>query len=95
MVKSYVKAISETISPYRGWYNFKVPELRVSIVEKQLLLVQDVAKKLAITVDVLEKSLEDAHCPIYRIKDRRLLKRLELNRILSKAPINGFTELPN
>jgi hypothetical protein len=94
VVKSYRKVTGETISPYVGWYNFRVPELRLSIVKMQLLLVQDVAKKLAVTVDVLEKSLEEAHCPIYRIKDGRLLRRSELNKFLSKAPLNGFTELP-
>lgn len=94
VVKSYGKATSKTISPYRGWYNFEVPKLRLSIVEKELLSIQEVAGKLTQQVGSLEKSLVEAHCPIYRIKDKRLLKRSELNSILRKAPINGFTELP-
>ena len=94
VVNSYGKATSETISPYVGWYNFVVPELRFSIVEPELLPIQDVAEKLVVPVDELENLIEEANCPSYKVRDRELLKRSELNRILSLAPLNGFTKVP-
>jgi hypothetical protein len=94
VVQSYEQATNRTISPYVGWYNFVVPELRLSIVKRELLSFQDVARKLWLDDSSLGKWLKEANCAGYKIRGIELFKRSELNKVLGETPFNGYTKLP-
>lgn len=46
VVKKYLKETNRTIAPYRGWYNFQIPELDPSNVSRELLIHQDVVIRI-------------------------------------------------
>jgi len=46
VIKKYLKETNRTIVPYRGWYNFKIPKLNPSVVNKELLTHQDIVMKI-------------------------------------------------
>ena len=94
VAEAYEEVCKGAINPYLGWYNFEVPKLRFDIVERELLLIQDVARKLGFDESEFSKLLRDANCLSYRVENRELLKRSELNRVLKANPIKDFTEFP-
>jgi hypothetical protein len=94
VAKAYQGVCNSTTNHYVGWYNFKVPELRFDIVERELLSIQDVASKLGFDEGEFRKLLQDANCLSYRVRNKELLKRSELNRVLEANPIKDFTEFP-
>ena len=94
VAEAYEEVCESVTNQYAGWYYFKVPELRFDLVEKELLLIQDVAKKLGFDESEFRKILQDANCLSYRVRNKELLKSSELNRVLKANPIRDFTEFP-
>jgi len=94
VAEAYEEICERATNPYAGWNYFKVPELSFDIVERELLLIQDVARKLGFGESEFRKVLQDANCLSYRVRNKELLKRSELNRVLKANQIKEFREFP-
>jgi len=89
VVKEYVKAANITVIPYIGWYKFQIPRINPSVVERELLSVQEIAESLGESEHVLRESLNKVNISIYHVGDRDLVRRAELKRFPHLFPVKG------
>ena len=83
VVNNYIEAANRTVSPYVGWYIFKIPKLNPNIVSKELLSVQEVAKTSGKNEYALQEALNSHSVTCYFIGDKELVRRQEVDRYLS------------
>jgi hypothetical protein len=94
VVRDYVKTANMTVTPYSGWCNFQIPKISPNIVSKELLSIQEIAEVLGENEHALKESLSNLNVSTYRIGNRELVRRAELDRFLSQFPVKGFTKSP-
>lgn len=90
----YREATNRMVAPYVGWYNFCVPPINISIVKRDLLSIQEIAGYFGVSEFSVKELLKKGNAPSFYIGNKELIRRPELNRILSQFPVNGFKEYP-
>ncbi len=86
-IKEYIKTAGMTVTPYSGWYNFQIPQISPNVVSRELLLIQEIAEISGENENVLRESLRRVNISTYRIGNRELVRRAELNRSPSQFPV--------
>lgn len=94
VIREYLKETNRAVSPYRGWHNFLIPKLNPTVVTKELLTIQDVSMAIGENKSSLKESLAKVNLTSYRVRNKELIRRIELDRFLSNSPVNGFTKCP-
>lgn len=92
VANSYREATKDVVAPYEGWYSFQVPLINSNIVNRDLLSVQEVAGLLNVPEISVKDLLNKGNVPNYSVGTKELVRRPELNRILSQFPLNGSKE---
>jgi len=90
----YREATNRTVEPYRGWYNFQVPPINIDIAKKDLLSLQEIGGHFGVNELSVKELLKKGKMRSFTIGEKELIRRPELNRILSQFPINGFKDYP-
>jgi len=85
VAKRYSRATQATTKPYEGWYKYQIPKINLRIVEKELLPLNEVAKKLGTDEESI-RGLKNQFS-IYHVRGQELVKRSELNEVLNRYPI--------
>jgi hypothetical protein len=94
VVECYEEATRRLIAPSIGWYVFKVPRINIDIVRRDLLSTQEIAEHLGVHEISLREQLKKSNVPCYFVENRELVRRTELDRLLSQSSVNGFREYP-
>ena len=94
VIREYLKETNRAVAPYRGWYNFEIPNLNPSVVNKELLTIQDVSMALCENESTLKEGLAKVNLSSYHVGNMELIRRAELDRFLNNFPVNGFTKCP-
>ena len=92
IVSEYFNAANRTVAPYMGWYNFSIPRINLTIVKKELVSIQEMAKVLGESEQSLRESLHKFKISSYRVKNIELIRRSEVTNFLSESNVNGFTK---
>jgi len=95
VIREYLKEANRTVAAYKGWYNFQIPKLNPSAVNKELLTIQDVAMALGENESNLKELLAKANLSSYYVGNMELIGRAELDIILSHFPVKEFTKCPH
>jgi hypothetical protein len=88
----YAEATNRLIAPYVGWYNFKVPPINIEVVRRDLLSVSEIAGHFGVHKNAIRETLNKGNVARYFVENKELIRRTELNRMLSQFPLNGFKE---
>jgi excisionase family DNA binding protein len=94
VASDYRKATDKIVTPYMGWYNYQVPQINIGIVKRDLLSIQEIAGYFGVTEYSVKELLKKGHAPSFHIGTKELIRRPQLDKILSQFPLNGFKEYP-
>jgi hypothetical protein len=94
VANDYRTATAKIVTPYMGWYNYQIPQINIGIVKRDLLSIQEIAEYFGVTEYLVKELLKNGNMPIYNLVNKELIRRPQLDRILSQSPLNGFKEYP-
>jgi len=94
VAKRYEQATIRTISPYEGWYNFQVPRIKINIVKRELLPINEAAKNLGVDEGQIRALLQKSNYSVYHVRNKELLRRSELNKVLGESHVRNIREYP-
>jgi excisionase family DNA binding protein len=90
----YREVTNRIVFPYQGWYNFQIPPINIGIVKRDLLSIQEIARYFGVSKFSVKELLKKGDASSFYIGNKELIRRQELNRILSEFPLNDFKEYP-
>ena len=83
VVKKYHTAAGRFASSYHEWYSYQISNLRLNMVKKELLTIKEASKDQSIAVDLLREELDKNNVSALLVKDKELVSRSDLNKILN------------
>ena len=83
VVKKYHTAVGRFVSSYHEWYSYQISNLRLNMVKKELLTIEEASKDQSIAVDLLREELDKNNVSALLVKDTELISRSVLNKILN------------
>ena len=83
VVKKYHTAAGRFVSSYHEWYSYQISNLRLNMVKKELLTIEEASKDQSIEVDLLREELDKNNVSALLVKDKELVSRSVLNKILN------------
>jgi len=83
VVREYDKSTRRIGAPHIGWYVFNIPKINVNVVEKELLSIHETTECFNLGEGTIRDLIEQGKLSCYSSKDRDLLRRSDLKRILS------------
>lgn len=72
------------VAPYLGWYNIHVPEINIFIVDRDLLSINEIETFFGLNKISFEETVKWGNAATYHLGSTELIRRPELNRILSQ-----------
>jgi len=80
------KRVAEKMSrPHADWYDVTIPQIDVSVVEKELLSIQEASKLLKIDASVIQDFIGKGIIAHYIVRNKKLIRRSELRGIPQTA----------
>jgi hypothetical protein len=87
IAREYEKATQKICAPHVGWYNFKIPKIDISIVEKELLSMQEAAAYFGLGENAVRDLVKKEKIQCYNIKNKELIKKSELMEVSTQASL--------
>ncbi len=94
VIGAYQNATHQIVFPHQGWYNCPVPQIDVDVVKRDLVSIQEIAAYFGVNAFVVRALLQKADGVCFYAGNSDVIRRPELDRVLSQFPINGFNEYP-
>lgn len=94
VANNYLSAANTAVAPHFEWYNFVIPPINIGMVKKDLISVQDITGYLGVSEYAVKEILKKGNAPSCSLGNNELVRRPEINRVLSQFPLNGFKEYP-
>lgn len=94
VVRQYENETRKIIAPYDGWYNFQIPRIDIGIVKRNLFSIQEIAWRLRLDEFSVREFLRNGNVSTYSVGNIELVRRSELDNVLSRFPLNGLKEYP-
>jgi len=86
VAKEYDNEVSKTTFPFEGWYNFRVPNIDFSIVEKDISTIADVSSNFGLGTDTIRALLGQCGYSCLVVGDKEMIRMSELNDTLKRTP---------
>lgn len=84
VLKEYEQATDRAAMPHRYWYIYNIPEMRLDVVDKELLSLEEASENLQIEKSIIEDLIAKDRILCYRMKDEEFISKSELVHHLPK-----------
>jgi hypothetical protein len=86
VAREYDNEVSKTTFPYEGWYNFRVPNIDFSVVEKDISTIAEASSNLGFSTDTIKALLGQCGYSCLVVGDMEMIRMSELNDTLKRTP---------
>jgi hypothetical protein len=85
-VKEKRNAKSRMISaPHVGWYDFNIPKINTSVVEKELLSIEETTEYFRIEKGTTISLVKEGKLSCYNVRNKDFVRRTELSEALART----------
>jgi len=91
IAESYGQVINEKVQLYGNWYICSAPPLNIDVVKRDLLPIQEIARVTGATEQSIKDLLKNSDVHSFSIGNHELIRRPDMERILSQSTLNGIT----
>lgn len=81
VLSEYENAVETLVAPHYLWYIYNIPQIKLSIVRKELLSFSEVSEYLRIEESFARQLVDQNRISCYRLKGRELFRRSETEQI--------------
>ena len=86
VAREYYNEVSKATFPYEGWYNFRVPNIDFSVVERDISTIAEVSSHLDLSTDTIKALLGQCGYSCLVVGDMELIRMSELKEGLKLTP---------
>lgn len=82
VAKKYQEVTKKISAPHKDWFDITIPRIDITIVEKELLSIQEASRHFGISESIIQDLVKKGKISCYHVKNKELIRKSESGEVL-------------